>query len=301
MTCPVRPAVSIGMPVYNCAKTVAAAIISIQRQTLTDWELILIDDGSSDGTLSVAEQFGDPRIRLIRADRNLGLPTRLNEAVRMSRGKYFARMDGDDISYPDRLKRQCRYISDHPELDLLGGAILVFDANGQAIALRSGGLTHDQIRGSLVSTFTLAHVTWIGSKEWFLQNPYRPEALLSQDRDLLMRTHYFSRFAAIPEVLVGVREPGVKLSKLLPSRLQYGTSLLRQSIVQRSPFLLGALAAEVVKAGLDLLAVGTGLNYRLLRHRVPPVPEQDCERWHKVWESVNTALCAPATPEEVHV
>ena len=82
----------------------------------------------------------------------------------------------------------------------------------------------------------MAHVTWLGHREWFVKNRYRPEAYVSQDRELLMRTHRFSRFAALPDVLVGVREPGVTLKKLLPARWQYGRYLLFEGILQNSPF-----------------------------------------------------------------
>jgi glycosyltransferase involved in cell wall biosynthesis len=283
------PAITIAMPVYNCAATVAAAILSIQNQIFTDWELIIIDDGSTDDTWSVANKFSDPRITLIKQDRNLGLPTRLNEAVQLSRGEYFARMDGDDISYPERFALQYEYICKHPEVDLLGCAILIFDAEGQAKGVRQGRLTHEQIRGGFASSFSMAHVTWIGRRDWFVRNPYRASAFHSQDRELLMRTYPHSRFAALPDVLVGVREPGVHLKKLLPARCQYGRFLLLESISQRSPFLLGAVGAEIGKAGLDLVAVASGLNYSLLRHRIPTLPASERERWDAVRKTINVS------------
>ena len=282
-----RPVVTIAMPVYNCASTIAEAILSVHNQTFTDWELIVIDDGSTDETFAVAERFDDPRIRLIKKDRNLGLPTRLNEAVQLSRGKYFARMDGDDVSYPERFRLQYEYMSKHPEVDLLGCAILIFDAKGRAMGVRQGRLTHEQIRGSFVSSFGMAHVTWIGHREWFVKNRYRPTAFHSQDRELLMRTYPHSRFAALPNVLVGVREPGVHLRKLLPARYQYGKFLLVEGICQKSFFLLGAAGAEIGKAGLDLIAVATGLDYGLLRHRIPNLSESEQERWDTVRQSLN--------------
>lgn len=295
-----NPLISIAMPVFNCERTVEAAIRSIQAQTFTDWELIITDDGSTDDTFSVAEQFNDPRIRLTKGQRNLGLPSRLNEAVQLSRGNYFGRMDGDDVSYPDRFSLQYEYICKHPEVDLLGCAILIFDAEGRAMGVRQGRVSHGQIRGDFVSSFSLPHVTWVGRREWFIKNPYRPNAYHSQDRELLMRTHRFSRFAALPDVLVGVREPGVTLKKLLPARFQYGRFLLIESILQKSPFLLGGLAAEIGKAGLDLLAVATGLNYALLSHRIPPLPDGDVERWQQVWESIEKSAdvpCLHAAPD----
>src|ERR1700684_499695 len=100
------PLVSIGMPVYDCEKTIAVSLRSILNQTFTEWELIIIDDGSQDGTLARAREFDDPRIRIVDGQRNLGLPARLNQAVHLSGGTYFARMDGDDIAYPERIEKQ---------------------------------------------------------------------------------------------------------------------------------------------------------------------------------------------------
>ncbi|PSB51390.1 glycosyltransferase family 2 protein, partial [Chroococcidiopsis cubana CCALA 043] len=92
-----KPLVSIGMPVFNCEQVLTSAVNSIVNQTYQNWELILIDDGSKDKTLEVANSFSDPRIKVISDGLNLKLPRRLNQAISLSKGKYFARMDGDDI------------------------------------------------------------------------------------------------------------------------------------------------------------------------------------------------------------
>jgi glycosyltransferase involved in cell wall biosynthesis len=92
-----QPLVSIGMPVFNCERTLSTAIQSILNQTYANWELIIIDDGSKDKTLEIAKSFRDPRIEVINDGQNQRLPIRLNQAIALSRGKYFARMDGDDV------------------------------------------------------------------------------------------------------------------------------------------------------------------------------------------------------------
>src|ERR1039458_2052600 len=96
------PLVSIGMPAFNCEKTLAVAIHSILNQTYSNWELLLMEDGSSDRTPEVAQSFSDPRISVFADQSHKGLVPRLNQAVAMSRGKYFARMDADDVAYPER-------------------------------------------------------------------------------------------------------------------------------------------------------------------------------------------------------
>ena len=108
------PLVSIGISVYNCQATIGSAFRSILNQTYENWELILIDDGSQDDTLTIIKQFNDDRIRIYSDGRNRGLPGRLNEAVALSQGKYFARMDGDDICYPTRLASQVDFLEKNP-------------------------------------------------------------------------------------------------------------------------------------------------------------------------------------------
>ena len=101
-----RPLVSIIMAVRNGAETIGPAVRSIQLQTLRDWELVVIDDGSFDAGASVFRAFKDPRIRLICEESGAGLATRLNQAVALSRGAFIARMDADDVSLPGRLAAQ---------------------------------------------------------------------------------------------------------------------------------------------------------------------------------------------------
>ena len=120
------PLVSIGLPTFNCEKTLAIAIRSILNQTYGNWELLLMEDGSSDRTLEVARSFSDPRISVFTDHSHKGRVPRLNQAVAMSRGEYFARMDADDVAYPERLERQAEYLAWHPDIDLLGCGILVF-------------------------------------------------------------------------------------------------------------------------------------------------------------------------------
>src|ERR1035438_1549664 len=108
----IRPTVSIGMPVFNCAKTIAQAIPSILNQTFKDWELLIIDDGSIDGTFQIAASFDDPRIIVLEGGENKGLPPRLNECVNMVKGRFFA-IGGTHSSRrwpllgPDRRIRTC--------------------------------------------------------------------------------------------------------------------------------------------------------------------------------------------------
>lgn len=109
-----KPLVSVVMPVYNQEKYVACAVESILRQSLTDYELIIVDDGSTDGTLSVIKEFKDERIRLFEENHG-GFLAALQKGVRAARGRWIARMDSDDICHPQRLEKQIAFLKEHPE------------------------------------------------------------------------------------------------------------------------------------------------------------------------------------------
>src|ERR1700747_664207 len=120
-----KPLVSVGMPVLNCERTLEVAIRSILQQTYENWQMVLVDDGSKDRTVEIARSFTDERSRVIADGFHRGLSARLNQAIILSMGEYFARMDGDDVSYPQRFDAQVRYLEEHPRVDLLGAGILV--------------------------------------------------------------------------------------------------------------------------------------------------------------------------------
>ena len=106
--------VSIGLPFFNAGRMLTAALQSIFAQSLEDWELILLDDGSSDKSLHLAASIQDLRVRLFSDGRNRGLSYRLNQSALLARGKYLARMDADDVMHPDRLRRQIGFCRSTP-------------------------------------------------------------------------------------------------------------------------------------------------------------------------------------------
>ena len=124
--------ISVLMSVYNNEATVSDSIASIAAQTYADWELLLVDDKSTDGSLRILADWArrDSRIRLIQNERNMGLAASLNRALAEARGEYVARMDGDDISLPHRFEKQVAFLDAHPEHAIVGSSALVFDREG---------------------------------------------------------------------------------------------------------------------------------------------------------------------------
>lgn len=130
--------ISIIMGVFNCASTLPQAIESILTQTYTNWEFIICDDCSTDDTYAVAAKYRDlypQKIKLIRNDVNSRLAASLNHCLEYASGEYVARMDGDDISLPERFEKQVAYLQAHPECDLVGTAMRRFSDEGEADVL----------------------------------------------------------------------------------------------------------------------------------------------------------------------
>lgn len=125
--------ISVIMSVYNCEKTLREAIDSILKQTYSDWEFVICNDASTDGTQSILDEYKaayPDKFILISNESNKRLAFSLNHCLKYATGEYVARMDGDDISMPDRFEKEINYLKQHPECDLVGTAMQQFDENG---------------------------------------------------------------------------------------------------------------------------------------------------------------------------
>lgn len=181
--------VTIGLPVYNGERWIRMAIESILAQTYDDWELIVVDDGSTDRSVEQISnyklQITSGKIRVIADGEHKGIAARLNQMVRMARGEYFARMDADDVMLPERLALQVRYLQEHPEVDVCGTG---------------------------AGEWTFIHPSVMGRIEWFREHPYRSECDGCEDWDLWTRTRKASKFGFLSEQLIIYRK-AVKFDK----------------------------------------------------------------------------------------
>ena len=117
------PKVTVVIPVYNREKYVGIAVDSILSQTFSDFELLVIDDGSIDRSIDVVLSYSDPRIRLVRSNTNLGVATTRNKGIQLARGEYLAFLDSDDWAYPERLAKQTTFLDNHPDYAAVGSWI----------------------------------------------------------------------------------------------------------------------------------------------------------------------------------
>ena len=199
--------VTIAMSFYNDEKTLAIAIKSILYQSYSDWNLILLDDGSTDDSLKVAGEFKDSRICVYSDGINKGLAPRLNEIVHMAKGKYIARMDADDIMHPERLKLQVEYLDKHKDIDVVGTEAYSVDRHNRILGKR----IMKPIPHKVVDVFKGAifiHPTIMGKRTWFENNLYEEDvwAVRAEDYELWCRSFRKSKFAVLSSPLLFYRE-----------------------------------------------------------------------------------------------
>jgi len=179
--------VSIGIPFYNPGEFFKQSIHTILNQTFTDFELILLDDGSSDHSLEIAKSFKDPRIKIISDGLNKGLPARLNQIIDIAQGEYIARMDADDLVSLQRIEKQVALLDSSPEIDIISTGLCSITNNNEVIGYRQP--TVEKLRTLSVSDAIfgrsgIAHATILVRKTWYLRNRYNEKAKLKEDYQL---------------------------------------------------------------------------------------------------------------------
>jgi glycosyltransferase involved in cell wall biosynthesis len=215
--------VTVAMPVFDSAATLELSICSLLNQSCGDFELLLCDDGSDDQGLAIARSFNDPRVICWRDGRRLGLPARLNECIDRARGPYLARMDADDIACPDRLAQQMAFLVDHEEVDLCGGGAMVFGKYGRPPWRFNPPTDHGEIIRSPSLGFPLLHPAWMGRIGWFRRWRYDESIRLAEDQELLLRSYRDSRFANLPQIVLGYREERITLEGTPLTRCLHAT------------------------------------------------------------------------------
>jgi glycosyltransferase involved in cell wall biosynthesis len=280
-----RPVISIIMSMRNGASTVGAAVRSVVMQTQRDWELIVIDDGSSDDSGAIVERFHDSRIRLFREACSAGLAARLNQAVVLARGEFIARMDADDICFPERLARQVARLREDPQLDLIGCGAVVFTSRGELIGELPIGLHHQDIVARPFVGFPFPHPTWCGRAAWFRNNPYDSRLGYAEDQELLLRSFRHSRLGGLDKVLVGYRQDRLALKKLLPGRATFMGLAWRHGMARGEALpALGGIATHTAKGIVDIATLALGLNRQMQLKRLKPISPAVRREWQQFQE-----------------
>jgi glycosyltransferase involved in cell wall biosynthesis len=288
------PVVSVIMSMRNGASTVGATMRSVLMQTLRDWEMIVIDNGSSDRSGDIVVGFDDPRIRLVREENTATLAARLNQAVALSQGEFIARMDADDICFPERLARQVARLNEDPRLDLIGCGAVVFTSEGKLVGEMPVGLDHQDIVARPFVGFPLPHPSWCGRTSWFRNNPYNAELRYAEDQDLLLRSFRHSRLGGLDKILLGYRQDRLSLKKLLPGRATFAGSAWRNGLAtgELLPALAG-IANHAVKGTADVATLALGLDRQMQLKRLKPVSAATQQEWQQLQEIPATYSSGP--------
>ncbi len=289
-----QPLVSVILPFLNGGPAFAPALRSVLAQSYSHWELLLCDDGSTDGSLQVAKELRDPRISVWSDGKTKGLAARLNECLDRARGALIARMDADDFSYLHRFRDQVAYLESHPEIDLVGCRMLIFGEDGMPLGKRSLPLDHAGIVSDPASGFGLAHPTWMARAAWYRQHRYDPQAIRFEDAELLCRTFPSSRFANLPQVLYGYRELRGGFRKRFKTRLGR-VNYLRVRHAETQPVLFARAAlAESIKVVADAALALTGTRYVMLRRREEPLSPGEIASWNELYRLLSEPASVPS-------
>jgi glycosyltransferase involved in cell wall biosynthesis len=285
------PDVSVLLPVRDGARTLALAMLSVLEQSFRNFELLVLDDGSVDASPEIALRFGDPRVRLLRDGMKQGLAARLNQGIAAATGRYIARMDADDVCFPDRFARQVARLNGERSLDLVACRVLDFDDSGSATGLRPYRLSHEALCARPWNGFYLVHPSWMGRADWFRGYRYQtPEVVRAEDQELLLRAYPDSRFAVLDEILLGYRTGPIVLRNIWSQRRCLLAAQISQ-FAQRRQWrnLLLAVLATGLKLPRDLIfATAAGRRWR--NRRGGKVPPEALKAWTELLLSLSGRL-----------
>lgn len=289
-----NPEVTIAIVFYNAMPHFRCAIASVLSQTYKDWELLLIDDGSTDGSLEYAKQCADPRIRIFSDGRNLKLNIRLNQSVRAARGKYYFRMDADDVMMPDRVDKQLKVLQMHDDNTVTGTGAVYMDGDGRVTGFRSA---RKSPQTAYQARHAFIHPSVAAATAWFKNNPYSEDFVFhrSQDAELWVRTFRHSRFVTIPELLMFYRDPGmIKVENYVGTAL----GLVIIAMRQRSHSRLLALSwagAELLKCWVTIAMSFYGLTGVLVKRRQNTLPRDLQQKYKQLLSEATARATATST------
>lgn len=263
--------VTVGISFFNNETTLADAIRSVFAQTFRDWELLLVDDGSTDGSLAIAQSTDDPRVRVISDGENRGVPYRLNQITEMAEGEFIARMDGDDMMSPDRLAEQVAYLDANPNVDIVSNGIYIIDGEDNLIGVRGLGEL-DASPASVIKRGVLIQGSAMGRTEWWRKFPYDASYRRAEENELWCRSCKDSTFGKIRKPLYFCREQAKSPKAYLRDYLQSARTLRRiyrkygHSLIG-SMQTLALIGQTHVKSAIYCFATCVGLQSRLINRR----------------------------------
>lgn len=243
------PRLTVLLPVYNAAPYLGEAVRSVLGQSFADFELLAIDDGSTDESLDILRSFDDSRMRIERNDVNQGLIATLNKGLDLARGEYVARMDGDDLAMPRRLEAQVAMMDGDAGLGACGMFIETFGHGRPAV--QRYPVRNEQVQCHLLGYTPMAHPTVMFRKPMFDHHCLRYDRNFphAEDYDLLERASHCFRLANIPEVGLRYRLHATQVSRVHSGILQESVARIRS---RRMKLFLQDAYSETVPSMLEM-------------------------------------------------
>lgn len=239
------PKISVILSTYNDSKYIYEAIESILNQSFRDFEMIIIDDASNDDTVRIIENFCDDRIRLYINKKNQGLTKNLNKALHLAKGEYIARMDGDDISHVERLKKQVEYLDKHLDVYLVGTAVHSFGATDLVWKLPDDS---DELKIRMLLRPVFAHPSFMFRKSLVNEGyEYDESFVTAQDYDFATRVAEKYKIGRVESVLLEYRVHEKQISKV-----KNGNQLINADRVRKN--LYDKLGVTLTEAQRDFLS-----------------------------------------------
>jgi glycosyltransferase involved in cell wall biosynthesis len=263
------PLVTVSSAFYNTGPLILDMIRSVFAQTFTDWELLLINDGSTDNTLEIVQSVNDPRIRVYSNECNRGRAFSLNRITELACGKYIARMDSDDICSPTRIEKQVALLESDPQLDAVSTGLIYLDKQDNPIGDMICPTDHENICATPWRTFHFAHGAMMARKEYFMNTPYREDIPMAVDFNMFLRSHQYSRFGNVPEPLYYYRlDNSFNLKKQFTAR-KYSASFLYDYYKQHGDLssAIQYAANQYLKFIVTLILFASGQRKRLMAKR----------------------------------
>jgi len=226
------PLITVLMPVYNGVTYLNEAIDSILNQTFQNFEFIIIDDGSTDNSVKIIKSYDDNRIRLVENRNNLGQSETLNKGLSLTRGNYIARMDQDDISIPERLKKQLDFMENNSDVDVCGSWVQLMGKYNGIIELETQS---EEIKISLLTNQNLAHPAVMIRKSTLVKYElnYNPTFTIGNDYDLWVRMFDYCSFANLPEPLLKFRMHDNQYSKIMWVQNEVETNRILTNLLKK--------------------------------------------------------------------
>lgn len=273
--------ISIGIPFFNAELYLEGAIKSVIQQSLKDWELILVDDGSTDNSLDIARSFAqkDTRIRVISDSLNKKLPYRLNQIIKESKGEYIARMDADDLIHPDRLRIQLEFLENNKNFDLVSTGLISINDKNQIKGIRKVDEIYSEF-SEIKRHYPIVHASILARKTWYSRNNYNTMMPRSQDYELWCRaiSNNDLKLAVLPEALYYYREEGLVTAEKLKRSYKDGLSVYKRYC--KNPKLKILISSKIKFYAVDLLNY-FGLLQKVIKLRNKEPLSSDTVKYHE--------------------